>query len=212
MANISKLISGFKVFKATTFPKQKDIIHHLLEQQQKPKTMVISCVDLRIAPADIFATNPGELYVLSNMGGLVPKYGIGGVHGVVSAIEYAVTELEVENIIILGHAKCDALKTMMVEKLTNTKSLSESMQKWLSVASEAAEAVKKSMSDKSPEEQQAACEHESLVISLRNLLTYPYVTERLNKNKLNIFAWQFNVAEGEIFAFSPDNGMFQPIS
>jgi carbonic anhydrase len=73
MPDIGKLISGFKVFKATTYQKQKDIIFHLLAQGQKPSTMVISCADIRLAPAEIFATNPGELYVINNIGGLVPN-------------------------------------------------------------------------------------------------------------------------------------------
>ena len=69
MPNVGKLISGFRVFKAKTFQKQKDTLKHLLEQGQKPSTMIISCSDIRIAPAEIFATNPGELYIINNIGG-----------------------------------------------------------------------------------------------------------------------------------------------
>ena len=93
MPNIAKIISGFKVFKATTFQKQKDVIEHLLRQGMKPSTMIISCADIRIAPAEIFSTNPGELYIISNVGGLVPKYDSKGIHGILAAIEYAVTVL-----------------------------------------------------------------------------------------------------------------------
>ncbi len=176
MSNISKLISGFRVFKATTYPQKKDVIHHLIEQGQKPTTMIISCVDLRLAPAEIFATNPGDLYILSNVGGLVPKHDSVGIHGILSAIEYAVTVLEVENIVVLGHAKCDSIKMMMSDKFVATSNgLSESMKTWLSVASAARDAVKKEMSDKSEEEQHASCEQESVIISMRNLSEYPYV-------------------------------------
>ena len=213
MPNIGKLISGFRVFKATTFPKQKDAIHHLILQGQKPSTMIISCVDIRIAPAELFATNPGELYVINNIGGLVPKYNTDGVHGIIAAIEYAVNDLQVENIIVLGHAKCNSIKMMMSDKYTATDhALSQSMKTWLSIAEEAREAVKKELSEKDEDTQQAACEHESIVISMRNLTTYPYIAQQMAKNKLNIFGWHFNIETGDIMALNPDNGFFDPIS
>lgn len=212
MPEVGKLISGFRVFKSTTFPKQKDVLHHLLEQGQKPTTLVISCCDLRIAPAEIFATNPGELYIINNIGGLVPKHGTTGVHGILSAIEYAVNELQVLNIIVLGHARCDGIKTMMSDKFSTTNGLSESMKTWLSIAAEARDAVKKQMAEKSEEEQQASCEHESIIISMRNLMTYPYITKRMKENKLNIFGWHFDIETGDIMAFNPDTKFFDPIS
>ena len=214
MPDIGKLISGFRVFKATTFEQQKDIISHLMIQGQKPTTMVISCVDLRIAPADLFATNPGELYVVNNIGGLVPKYDSEGVHGILAAIEYAVNDLEVENIIVLGHKKCESIKMMMSDKFASeTDGLSKSMKAWLAIASEAREVVKKELHDKSEEEQQSACEHESIVISLRNLMGYPYVAERVNQGKLKILGWQSNIVEtGTIMSFDPDTGFFEHIS
>ncbi len=213
MSDIGKLISGFRVFKATTFEKQRDTIEHLMHQGQKPSTMIISCVDIRISPAELFASNPGELYVINNIGGLVPKHDENQVHGILSAIEYAVTNIEVENIIVLGHAKCEGIKMMMSDQFSAVKDgLSESMKAWLSIAKEAREAVKDQLSTKSKEEQQKSCEHESIIISMKNLLQYPYVAERMKKNKLNIFGWHFNIQTGDIMAFNPDNGFFETIS
>lgn len=212
MPEIGKLISGFKVFKATTFPQKRDVISHLLEQGQKPSTLVISCVDIRLAPAEIFATNPGELYILNNIGGLVPKYETNGIHGILSAIEYAVSTIEVQNIIVLGHAKCDGIKTMMSDKFASPTGLSESMKTWLSVAAEAREAVKTQMAEKTADEQQAACEQESIIISLRNLMSYPYIKERMDKNKLNIFGWHFDIESGDIKGYNVDTKFFEAIA
>jgi len=213
MPNIEKIISGFKVFKATTFPKQKDIIHHLLEQGLKPSTMIISCADIRMPPAEIFSTNPGELYIINNIGGLVPKHDAGGIHGILAAIEYAVDILEVQNVIILGHTNCDGIKMMMSEKFIAAKDgLSESMKTWLSVAAEARDAVKKQLAEKSEEEQQASCEKESLIVSLRNLMSYPYIAKRLKDKKLNVFAWQFDAESGDILSFNEGNKFFEPIA
>lgn len=213
MPDIGKLISGFRVFKATTFQKQKDMIGHLIAQGQKPSTLVISCVDTRVSPTELFATNPGELFIINNIGGLVPKYDAEGIHGILSAIEYAVDDLEVANIIVLGHAKCDSIKMMMSDKFSaTTNGLSKSMKIWLSVASEARESVKKQMSNKTEEEQQTSCEHESLIISMRNLMSYPYILKRMKENKLNIFGWHFDIETGDILAFDPDTRFFEPIS
>ncbi len=210
MSNIAKLISGFNIFKVTTYKNKKDIIEHLIEQGQKPTTMVISCVDIRVSPTEIFATNPGELYILNNMGGLVPKYSTDGIHGMLSAIEYAVTVLEVENIVVLGHAKCESIKMMMSEK-TNKK-MSESMKTWMSVAQEANDATEKNMAGRSETERHAYCEQESLVISMRNLLTYPYIVERMKKNKLNVHGLHFNIETGEIIGFNPENLTFETLA
>ena len=217
MSNIGKLISGFRVFKSTTYEKQKDVIEHLVEQGQKPTTMIISCSDIRVAPAEIFATLPGELYNLSNLGGLVPKYSSSGVHGILAAIEHAVVNLQVENIIVLGHARCDSIKMMMSEGLFADKkgqreNISESIKAWLSVASEARDVVKKDLAEKSEEEQQEACEHESIIVSLRNLMGYPYISKRMKENKLNICGWHFDIQTGNIMAFNPDAGVFEAIS
>lgn len=213
MTDIGKLISGFRVFKATNFQQQKDLIGHLLRQGQKPTTMFISCVDIRISPTAIFSTNPGELYIINNIGGLVPKYNTSGVHGILSAIEYAVTDLEVENIVVLGHARCDSIKMMMSDKFdSSTDGLSESMKTWLSIASEARDAVKSELPDKDAEEQQSACEHESIIISLRNLMSYPYIVERMQADKINIYGWHFDIETGDIMAFDPDTGFFESIS
>lgn len=212
MPEIGKLINGFRTFKATTFARQKDIIHHLIEQGQKPSTLVISCADIRIPPAEIFATNPGELYVINNIGGLIPKYGTEGIAGILSAVEYAVTDLEVENIIVLGHAKCSGIKMLMSDKNSSNKNLSEPMKKWLEIAGEARDIVKKQLADKSEQEQQIACEHESIIVSMRNLMTYPYIKQRMDQNKLNIFGWRFNIEQGIITAFNPDTKFFDEIS
>ncbi len=100
----------------------------------------------------------------------------------------------------------------MSDKFASPDGLSISMKTWLSIAAEARDVVKKQLNNKSLIEQEKACEHESLIVSLRNLLTYPYVKERMGKNNLNIYGWHFDVETGEIMAFDPDTTYFEPIS
>jgi len=213
MTDINRLISGFRSFKATSFERKRDIIAHLLEQQQKPTTLVISSCDLQISPAEIFSANPGEFFILNNIGGMVPKYKTEGISGILSALEYAVVNLEVDSILVLNNAKCTSTKLIMSEDFVAFKSkMSDVMKTWLSIASEARNVVKKYLKDKPIEEQESAFEKESLVISLNNLLTYPYIRERISKNKLKIFGWQFDVETGNILALNPENGSFELIS
>lgn len=212
MTDIGRLISGYRIYKSTTFPQQQDLITHLVRQGLKPSTMFISCVDIRIAPSELFATNPGELYIINTIGGLVPEYKTTGVHGILSAIEYAVTGLEVENIIVLGHAKCNSIKMMMSGKDAEDHDLSESMRTWLSLAVEARDVVEKELEGKTAEEKASACESESIIISLRNLMGYPYIIKRMEEDKLNIFGWHFDTETGNIMAFDPDTGFFEPIT
>ena len=213
MLDFNKLINGFRVFKSTKYQINKDLITHLQTQGQKPSTMVISSCDIKISPAEIFSVNPGELFVLNNIGGLVPKYQTEGISGIMSALEYAVNDLEVENIMILGHSKSISAKMIMSEDFVEQKSkISEAMKKWLSIASEARDAVKKQLSQSNIEEQQVAFEKEAIIISLRNLLTYPYIKERVEKNKLKIFAWQFDFESGDVLAFNTEKKIFESIS
>jgi carbonic anhydrase len=212
MAEIKKLLDGFKVFKATTFEKQKDIIKHLIIQEHKPSTMVISSCDIKIAPSEIFSANPGEFFTIFNIGGLIPKYKTEGIMGIISALEYGVINLGVDTIMVLSNTKNISSKMIMSDDFENNKnSISQAMKTWLSIASEAREAVLKQMPQSTKEEQEMAFEKEAVVISVRNLLTYPYIQERINKNTLKILGWQFDVESGEIRALNLATGSFDTI-
>jgi len=213
MTDLNRLVSGYRSFKATVFERERDIIRHLIEQKQKPSTLVISSCDLPISPSEIFSANPGEFFILNNIGGMVPKYKTEGISGILSALEYAVVNLEVETILVLNNAKCTSTKLIMSDDFVAFKSkMSDTMKIWLSIASEARDVVKKQLKDKSIEEQESAFEKETLVISLNNLLTYPYIKERISKNKIKILGWQFDIETGIISAFNPQSATFEIIS
>jgi len=213
MTDLNRLVSGYRSFKATVFERERDIIRHLIEQKQKPSTLVISSCDLPISPSEIFSANPGEFFILNNIGGMVPKYKTEGISGILSALEYGVVNLEVETILVLNNAKCTSTKLIMSDDFVAFKSkMSDTMKTWLSIASEARDVVKKQLKDKSIEEQESAFEKETLVISLNNLLSYPYIKERISKNKIKILGWQFDIETGTISAFNPQSATFEIIS
>jgi carbonic anhydrase len=212
MNDIKKLLDGFKIFKATTFEKNKEIIKHLIVQEHKPSIMVISSCDIKISPTEIFSVNPGEFFTIFNIGGLIPKFNTEGISGIISALEYGVMKLEVQTILVLSNTKNISSKMIMSDNFEQEKFISPAMKTWLSIASEARSVVLKDLVDKNKEEQENAFEKEALVISVRNLLTYPYIKERVDKDKLKILGWQFDVESGEIRAFNSSNGNFEILS
>lgn len=212
MAEIKKLVDGFKIFKATVFSKQKDVIKHLIIQQHKPTTLVISSCDIKISPSEIFSTNPGDFFTIYNIGGLIPKYNTEGISGIISALEYGVNNLMVDTILVLSNTKNISSKMIMSDDyLSNKNNISSAMKTWLSIADEAKEAVLTQMSDSSKEDQELAFEKEALIISIRNLLTYPYIRARIDNNSLKIIGWQFDVESGDLFALDSGTGLFERI-
>lgn len=212
MSDLKKLLDGFKVFKATTFEKQKEIIKHLIIQEHKPSTLVITSCDIKISPTEIFSVNPGEFFTISNIGGLIPQYKTEGISGIISALEYSVKNLGVDTILLLSNTRNISSKMIMSDDFNSEKNTSTAMKTWLSIANEAREVVIKQLPNASKEDQEIAFEKESLVISFINLLSYPYIKEKVDKNKLKIIAWQFDIESGEIRAFNPANGSFEIIS
>ena len=213
MAEISKLLDGFKVFKATTFEKNRDIIKHLIIQEHKPSTMIISSCDIKLAPEEIFSVNPGDFFTIYNIGGLIPKYKTEGISGIISALEYGVNVLEVDTIMVLSNTKNISSKMIMSDDFINEKNnISPAMKTWLSIANEAREAVIKEMPNASKEEQEMAFEREAVIITVQNLMTYPYIKEKVEKNKLKILGWQFDVESGDIKALNHDTAVFDTIS
>ena len=212
MSDYNKLMGGFKAFKATVYNEKKDALGHVFKLGIKPTTLFITCCDLKISPDTIFSGNPGELYVFRNMAAIVPPYSEEGANanGIVAAIEYGVKNLAVENVVVLGHAKCDGIKLLMSDD--DESKNSSAMKGWLEIAEEARDAVKNELADKTIEEQESACEHETILVSLKNLLTYPFVEERIKNNQLKIYGWHFNIESGELMAFDPETKFFELVS
>lgn len=211
MPSLEHLVTGYRTFKATTFAQKKDMIMHSMRLGIKPTTLCITCCDLRIAPDALTNSNPGELYTVRNMGGFVPPYESTGASGVISAIEYAVSQLKVENVIVMSHDHCDGIHTLLNYEKEPEKTI-DPMGNWLGVAKEAKEAVQKQLAEKTEEEKEKALEQETVLVSLKNLLTYPWVKEGIEQKKLLIYGMHFDVEEGELTCFNPTKRVFEPLT
>jgi carbonic anhydrase len=142
----------------------------------------------------------------------VPPYHEGQAIGTVAAINFAVKELKVENIIVLGHSYNDVIQLLMNDARTaELEQQNDPMALWLRMLAEAKSAVRTQLHKKSPEEQEAACEQESILISLRNLISYPAIEERINADNIGIFGWHFELESGILRSFNPETKQFESL-
>jgi carbonic anhydrase len=193
---VQQLVAGVHRFKHEVFRKQKELFERL-SQGQEPQTLFITCSDSRIDPNLITHTAPGDLFVLRNAGNLVPAYGATS-GGEVATIEFAVTGLEVRDIVVCGHAHCGAMKGLLhPEYVAEMPAVAE----WLKHAEATRRIIRSKYSHLSGEELLDAAIEENVLMQLENLQTHPAVAVALAEEKLKLHAWVYDIASGEVFAY-----------
>lgn len=204
---LKRLYVGFKRFRTKYFEGENSLYQKLALSGQTPATLIIGCTDSRVDPALLSSSEPGDLFVVRNVGNLVPPCDQtgAGFHGVSSAIEFAVVNLKVKNIIILGHQKCGGVRALMAGVENEPPSFINS---WVSIADEAKQKVLSELPDASLEEQCSACELESIRISMRNLRTFPFVRKAIEQNQLDLIGAYFDIEQGRLLEFHEDTGEF----
>ena len=206
------LKEGFKDFKKHYYENDKSYIDKYVKNGQKPKFMVIACSDSRVDPAILFQAKPGEVFSVRNVANLVPPYSPDeGLHGVSAAIEFGVMDLKIKDIIILGHAHCGGIKRLCnnfnsdMDKSLNKKAPREFIDSWMNIAS----SVITKIDAKDPlESLQHFIEKESIKNSIKNLKTFPWVSELVRNKELNIHGWWFELKSGELFYFDENKNDF----
>jgi len=201
---MDELIAGYRRFRQETWPQQRARFEHLAAQGQRPRTMVIACSDSRVDPQMIFSAGPGELFVLRNVANLVPPYMPDALfHGTSAAVEFAVRVLQVERIVVMGHALCGGIRAVLDGTPPEARDF---VAGWIGIA-ERARAV--ALRCDVPEERQEAAEHEAVRISLANLMTFPWVQEAVAAGRLSLHGAHFGVATGRL-VLVPAEGPPQP--
>jgi carbonic anhydrase len=207
MQDIQKFISGFRGFQEDYFHEDRELFN-CLKKGQRPKVVLIGCSDSRVDPSMMVRSEPGDLFIIRNVANLVPpcEHDL-SYHGVSAALEYSVCHLEVEHIIVLGHSKCGGIRSLM-EGIPSDKS-NEYISKWVSIAERAKQQVLNSFRNASPEQQAKACEHASILVSLENLLTFPWVKERVDAGMLELHGWYFDIESGSLYSYHSTSGKFE---
>ncbi|HOO51978.1 MAG TPA: carbonic anhydrase, partial [Alphaproteobacteria bacterium] len=185
----------------------------LVDEGQKPETLVIACSDSRIDPAILTYSDPGEFFAVRNVAALVPPYNNGGIlRGTSSAIEYAVRVLQVKHIVILGHAGCGGIDALATGDFQVTKYHNfEFLQHWLGIALEAKEQVFSVLNFYSQEEKTKALEQASILVSLENLLSFPWIRDKCERKELQIHGWYFDMKGGKLLEYSEEKGIFENV-
>jgi carbonic anhydrase len=202
---MERLIAGYRRFRAETWPRERARFQELAAQGQRPRTMVIACSDSRVDPQMIFSAGPGELFVVRNVANLVPPYmPDAAFHGTSAAVEFGVRVLGVEELVVMGHALCGGVRAVLEGV---PPAAGDFVAGWIQIA-EPVRAVALRCDD--PEAQQEAAEHEAVRISLRNLMTFPWVAEAVAEGRLRLLGAHFGVATGRLVLLQPDGSFAAP--
>lgn len=210
MHDVSELIDGYRRFLATRYAREAGLYRDLAETGQSPKTMIIACCDSRVDPAAIFDAGPGQLFVVRNVANLVPSCEpTGDYHGTSAALEFAVTGLNIENIVVMGHGRCGGVRAFL-EGFHAPSAERGFIDRWLSMLTRAVADVPGKASDPI-ELRQKALEHASIRHSIENLKSFPFISERLAAGQLRLRGAYFDIADGRLLALDPATGRFDAI-
>jgi len=212
MRSLTSLVEGYRRFLGTRYRRQAELYQSLSETGQSPKTMVVACCDSRVDPAVIFDTAPGELFVVRNVANLVPPYEPhGDYHGTSAALEFAVTTLKVEHVLIMGHAQCGGVQAFL-EGIFDPDREHDFIRKWVSIMNPARAEALRQAPHRSPAELQQMIEFAAVRQSLENLSTFPFVKERLEDGSLQLHGAYFGIATGELLGLDPKSGTFEKMA
>ncbi len=201
---VQKLEAGIHHFHANYFESNRGLFEQLAEGQ-RPETLFITCSDSRIVPTLITNAAPGELFIVRNVGNIVPSVSRGVVGGVSAAIEYAVEVLEVGHVIVCGHTHCGAIDAILHPERTAHLPF---VQRWLGEASSLPTVIAERYGELDGEARMTAAAQENVLFQLENLRTFEFVARRLDQGKLKIRGWVFKIATGEVFDYDPVSQQF----
>ncbi|EHL29783.1 carbonic anhydrase [Legionella drancourtii] len=197
-----KLVEGVRHFKAHEYLQKKELFTSLTGGQS-PKALVIACADSRITPTLITNTEPGEIFVVRNVGNIVPPHS-SIPSGEAAAIEYALKVLQIKNIIVCGHSHCGAMQGLLTPDLE--KDL-PAVASWLIYAKPTLERLKEKHHESS-EHPLVCATKENTLVQINNLKTHPIVIEKLTNNELQIYAWFYDFEAGEVLIYDQEIGDF----
>lgn len=201
---MDKLIEGYRRFRAESWPAARAHYEALARSGQRPETLVIACSDSRVDPQTVFGAGPGELFVIRNVAGFVPPYAPDSrSHGTSAAIEFAVRVLNVRRIAVLGHVDCGGIAATLYGA---PRAASDFLGPWTEQARPVLACVP---ADLPEPERMRRCEAEMVGLTLRNLLTFPWIADAVATGTLELLGFRFAVATGTLERFA--DGRFEPV-
>ncbi len=198
MSTIDRLLAGFRSFR-THYYERRPQLFETLQHGQNPEVMVIACSDSRVDPAVLTQSEPGELFVVRNVANIVPPFKPDGFHhGTSAALEFAVRDLGVSHIIILGHSQCGGIQGL-VRGLGEEGSKRDFIEPWMSVVAGACAHHVAAGKDDTGHRNLREVEQASIRISTANLMTYPWIREKVERKELGLYGWWFELDAGKLW-------------
>ncbi len=205
---MQKLEDGIHHFQANYFASNRRLFEQLSQKGQRPETLFITCCDSRVVPNLITTAAPGELFIVRNVGNIVPSVERGVLGGVSAAIEYAVEVLQVDNIIVCGHTQCGAIEAILhPERVGHLPFVS----RWLAESSRIPKLIEERYGALDGEARMTAAVQENVLVQLENLRSFECVARRLDADVLKISGWVFQIATGDVFDYDPLTGQFRQL-
>ncbi len=204
---MQKLVQGIHQFQTQIFSTHRELFERLDRQDQTPETLFITCSDSRISPNLITQTQPGELFILRNVGNLIPPYESMG--GMAAGIEFAVTSLQVKDIIICGHSNCGAMRALLEPEQLGELPATRA---WLAHARATERIIWESYGHLKGHELLHATVEENVLVQLENLRSHPAVAKAMASGMLHLHAWVYKIETGEVFAFDPTRGQYVSVT
>ncbi len=207
MSSPQTLIEGFSRFRDTHFSTNDALFRKLVEQGQAPRILVVACCDSRVDPALILDCAPGDLFVVRNVANLVPPAeNQGHYHGTSAALEFGVRNLNVDHIIVLGHARCGGIHALIEDDREKDDAF---ISEWMGIADAARERVNREFGEADSATRHRVCEQQTILVSLDNLMTFSWIRERVEQGMLALHGWYFDIERGELLGYSPTARRFE---
>jgi carbonic anhydrase len=196
--SIDQLISGYKSFHQDYYLERPEFYKNLVKNGQSPETMIIACSDSRVSPSIMSKADPGEIFMVRNVANLIPPYDKDSIHhGTNACIEFAVRDLGVLNIIVLGHSHCGGIKRLCDRSENDAKR--EFIDSWVSIAEKALD------TNLEGDNKYRYVERRAIEISLENLLTFPWLKKKCEAGELELHGCLFDLESGKLFTRGVDN-------
>lgn len=205
---MKKLIQGIVNFRKNSLEEYRNKFSKLAGGQS-PDALLIACCDSRVVPNVFASTDPGDLFVLRNVGNLVPPYDPQCVHNtddsVVAALEISVLSLNVLDIIVCGHSECGAMDAFL-KKQFNSKG--RALKNWLQHAEPSYAKLQQGVLNDADITEHNRFSQVNVIQQLEHLKTYPYILERIHAGKLRIHGWWFDLSSADIYCYNPQSEKF----
>jgi carbonic anhydrase len=205
---MQKLIRGILDFRKNVLPARREMFARLAHGQA-PDALFITCSDSRVAPNWFASTDPGDLFVIRNVGNLVPPCNLEGQAetetSVAAAIEFSQTALAIRDIVVCGHSGCGAIHALAqgVDKLPKSN-----LKTWLSAAERSLRRYSPGLQSNPKLSSEDVLSQQNVLQQVENLKTYPQIRERVAKGELTLHAWWFDIADAGVYAYDERAGQF----